>query len=66
MSASTSSPEPGSTLSQRKPEIASPLRVCELDRVGRQARTRPRVVEPGDDIPEWLQLVPIDFEAGSA
>jgi methyltransferase (TIGR00027 family) len=52
------------TFAQRRPEIASRLRVFEVDQPGPQAWKRRRLVELGFDIPEWLRLVPVDFEAG--
>ncbi len=52
------------TFAQRRPEIASRMRVFEVDRPGPQARKRQRLIELGFGIPEWLRLVPVDFEAG--
>jgi methyltransferase (TIGR00027 family) len=54
------------TFAQRKPEIASRLRVFEVDQPGHQAWKRQRLVELGFGIPEWLRLVPVDFEAGES
>ncbi|GGP86550.1 hypothetical protein GCM10010278_76340 [Streptomyces melanogenes] len=51
------------TFAQRKPEIASRLRIFEVDQPGPQAWKRRRLAELGYDIPEWLHLVPVDFEA---
>jgi methyltransferase (TIGR00027 family) len=51
------------TFAQRKPEIASRLRVFEVDQPGPQAWKRMRLLELGFGIPEWLRLVPVDFEA---
>ncbi|PYS32397.1 MAG: SAM-dependent methyltransferase, partial [Acidobacteria bacterium] len=51
---------------QRKPEIASRLRIFEVDRPGPQAWKRLRLIELGFGIPEWLRLVPVDFEGGDA
>jgi methyltransferase (TIGR00027 family) len=53
------------TFAQRRPEIASRLQIFEVDRPGPQAWKRWRLVELGFDIPEWLHLVPVDFEAES-
>ncbi len=53
------------TFSQRKPEIASRLRVFEVDRAGPQQWKRQRLIELGYGVPEWLRLVPVDFEAGA-
>src|SRR2546430_13515214 len=52
------------TFVQRRPEIASRLRIFEVDRPGPQAWKRQRLIELGFGIPEWLRLVPVDFEAG--
>lgn len=51
------------TFAQRRPEIASGLRVFEIDPPGPQAWKRRRLIELGFGIPEWLRLVPVDFEA---
>jgi methyltransferase (TIGR00027 family) len=54
------------TFAQRRPEIASRLRVFEIDRPAPQAWKRQRLIELGFGIPEWLRLVPVDFEAGGS
>jgi methyltransferase (TIGR00027 family) len=54
------------TFAQRRPEIASRLRVFEVDQPGPQAWKRRRLIELGFGIPEWLRLVAVDFEAGDA
>jgi methyltransferase (TIGR00027 family) len=54
------------TFAQRRPEIAARLRVFEVDRPGPQAWKRQRLIELGYGIPGWLQLVPVDFEAGGS
>jgi methyltransferase (TIGR00027 family) len=54
------------TFAQRRPEIASRLRLFEVDRPGPQAWKRQRLIELGFGIPEWLRLVPVDFEAGGS
>ncbi len=51
------------TFAQRRPEIACGLRVFEVDRPDPQAWKRQRLIELGFGIPEWLRLVPVDFEA---
>jgi methyltransferase (TIGR00027 family) len=51
------------TFAQRRPEIASRLRVFEVDQPGPQAWKRQRLTELGYGIPDWLRLVPLDFEA---
>jgi methyltransferase (TIGR00027 family) len=54
------------TLAQRRPEIASRLTVFEVDQPGPQAWKRRRLIELGFGVPEWLRLVPVDFEAGGS
>jgi methyltransferase (TIGR00027 family) len=51
------------TFAQRRPEIAAGLRVFEVDQPGPQAWKRQRLIELGYGIPDWLLLVPVDFEA---
>src|SRR6185312_167471 len=52
------------SFAQRKPEIASRLQVFEIDQPETQVWKRQRLIELGIGIPEWLRLVPVDFEAG--
>jgi methyltransferase (TIGR00027 family) len=54
------------TFAQRRAEIASRLRVFEVDRPGPQAWKHQRLIELGYGVPEWLRLVPVDFEAGTS
>lgn len=54
------------TFAQRRPEIASRLRVFEVDQPAPQAWKRRRLEELGFGVPDWLRLVPVDFEAGDA
>jgi methyltransferase (TIGR00027 family) len=54
------------TFAQRRPELASRLRVFEVDQPGPQAWKRQRLVELGYGVPGWLRLVPVDFEAGAS
>ena len=54
------------TFAQRRPDIASRLLVFEVDQPGPQAWKRQRLIELSFGIPEWLRLVPVDFEAGSS
>src|SRR3984957_6349581 len=54
------------TFAQRRPDLASRLRVFEVDRPGPQAWKRRRLIELGYGVPEWLRLVPVDFEAGDS
>jgi methyltransferase (TIGR00027 family) len=51
------------TFAQRRPELASRMRVFEIDRPGPQAWKRQRLVDLGYGIPSYLRLVPVDFEA---
>ncbi len=53
------------TFAQRRPEIASRLTVFEIDRPGPQAWKRRRLIELGFALPDWLRLVPVDFEVDS-
>jgi methyltransferase (TIGR00027 family) len=52
------------SFAQRRPQIASRLRVFEIDQPGPQAWKRQRLLELGFGIPDWLRFVPVDFEAG--
>jgi methyltransferase (TIGR00027 family) len=54
------------TFAQRKPEIASGLRVFEVDQPGPQAWKQQQLSELGFGVPEWLRFVPVNFEAGDA
>ena len=54
------------TFAQRRPELAARLRVFEVDQPGPQAWKRQRLIELGFGVPEWLRLVPVDFEAGGS
>ena len=54
------------TFAQRRPEVASRLRVFEIDRPGTQAWKRQRLIELGYGVPDRLKLVPVDFEAGDS
>jgi methyltransferase (TIGR00027 family) len=54
------------SFAQRRPEVASGLKVFEVDRPGPQAWKRQRLIELGFGVPEWLRLVPVDFEAGGS
>ncbi|ADJ45188.1 methyltransferase [Amycolatopsis mediterranei S699] len=53
------------TFAQRRPEIASRLRVFEVDQPGPQAWKRARLAELGLGVPDWLHFVPVDFETAS-
>jgi methyltransferase (TIGR00027 family) len=54
------------TFAQRRPDLASHLRVFEVDKPDTQAWKRRRLVELGYGIPDHLRLVPVDFEAGES
>ena len=54
------------TFAQRRPAIASGLRIFEVDQAGPQVWKRQRLIELGFGIPEGLRLVRVDFEAGGA
>jgi methyltransferase (TIGR00027 family) len=53
------------TFAQRRPDVASGLRVFEIDQPGPQAWKRRRLVEVGYGVPDWLRLVPVDFETNA-
>ena len=52
------------TFAQRRPELASQLRIFEVDQPETQAWKQRRLQELGFGIPEWLRFVPVNFEAG--
>ena len=54
------------TFAQRRPEFAARLRVFEVDQPAPQAWKRQRLIELGLRRPDWLRLVPVDFEAGAS
>ncbi len=54
------------TFAERKTEIASQMTVFEVDQPETQDWKRNRLIELELGIPEWLKLVPVDFEAGSS
>ena len=54
------------TLAQRRPELGDHLRIYEVDQPGTQAWKRRRLMEIGFGVPDWLRLVPIDFETGQS
>ncbi|HEY0934524.1 MAG TPA: class I SAM-dependent methyltransferase, partial [Trebonia sp.] len=54
------------TFAQRRPDLAGRLRVFEVDQPGTQAWKRRRLTELGYGVPDWLRLVPVDFEAGAS
>ena len=54
------------SFAQRRPDMASRLTVFEIDQPGTQAWKRQRLIDCGFDIPDWLKLVPVDFEADAS
>jgi len=50
------------TVAQRRPELGDHLRIFEVDQPGTQGWKRGRLEELGFGVPDWLRLVPIDFE----
>ena len=54
------------TFAQRRPDVAGRLRVFEVDQPAPQAWKRRRLTELGYGVPDWLRLVPVDFEAGGS
>jgi len=54
------------TFAQRRPDIASRLRVFEVDQPGAQQWKRQRLIEAGLGVASWLHFVPVDFEAGQS
>ncbi|MFI6047104.1 class I SAM-dependent methyltransferase [Nocardia sp. NPDC051321] len=54
------------TFAQRRPEIASRLTIFEIDQPDTQAWKRQRLTELGLGVPDWLRLVPVDFEASQS
>jgi methyltransferase (TIGR00027 family) len=53
------------SFAQRRPDVASGLKLFEIDRPGPQAWKRRRLIELGFGAPEWLNFVPVDFEGGA-
>jgi methyltransferase (TIGR00027 family) len=54
------------TLAQRRPDLGGRVRIFEVDQPGTQAWKGRRLVELGYGVPDWLRLVPIDFETGES
>ncbi|RQR61993.1 SAM-dependent methyltransferase [Burkholderia sp. Bp9125] len=54
------------TFAQRRPGLASSLQVFEVDQPGPQAWKRQRLISLGFGVPDWLHLVPVDFEASDS
>ncbi|WP_394618759.1 class I SAM-dependent methyltransferase [Lentzea sp. JNUCC 0626] len=51
------------TYAQRHPDAGSTMTVFEIDQPETQNWKRHRLLELGYGIPDWLRLVPVDFEA---
>jgi methyltransferase (TIGR00027 family) len=54
------------TFAQRRPELGARLQVFEVEQPVTQAWKRSRLLELGYAIPDWLKLVPVDFEANES
>jgi len=54
------------TFAQRRQDLASRLVVFEVDQPGTQAWKRQRLIDLGYGIPQWLRLVPVNFEEGAS
>jgi methyltransferase (TIGR00027 family) len=54
------------TFAQRRPDLASRLDVFEVDQPGTQAWKRQRLAGLGYGVPDWLHLVPVNFEDGTS
>lgn len=54
------------TFAQRRPSLASKLRVFEIDKPETQEWKKQRLVQLGYGIADNLQFVPVDFEAGES
>lgn len=54
------------TFAQRRPDIASRIRVFEVDQPGPQEWKRRRLVQLGLGVPDFLRFVPVDFKAGQS
>jgi len=54
------------TFAQRRPDVASHMRIFEVDQPGHQAWKQKRLIDLGYGVPEWLKFVPVDFESGES
>jgi methyltransferase (TIGR00027 family) len=56
------------TFAERRADLVTKtgLRVFEVDQPGTSAWKRRRLVELGYGVPDWLRLVPVDFESGAS
>jgi methyltransferase (TIGR00027 family) len=53
------------TFAQRRADLGGRLQVFEVDQPGTQEWKRQRLASLGYGVPDWLHLVPSDFEEGS-
>jgi methyltransferase (TIGR00027 family) len=53
------------TFAQRRPDMASKLRIYEIDRPGTLAWKQQRLTELSFGVPDHLRFVPVDFETSS-
>ena len=54
------------TFAQRRPDLASRMRVFEIDQPGPQAWKQERLAALDYTVPDWLRFVPVDFESGAS
>lgn len=54
------------SFAQRRPEIASRLKVFEIDQPGPQAWKRQRLIELDFGVPDWLRFVPVDLRSAGS
>ena len=54
------------TFAQRRPEVGAHLQVFEVEQPATQAWKQQRLIDLGYGVPDWLHLVPVDFEAGAS
>jgi methyltransferase (TIGR00027 family) len=54
------------TYAQRQNELASNLKIFEIDRSSPQSWKRQRLMELNFGVPSWLHLVSVDFESGES
>src|SRR3954453_3493429 len=50
------------TFAERRADLGDRLHVFEIDQPATQAWKRERLIELGFGVPDWLHLVPVDFE----
>ena len=54
------------TFAQRHSDLGERLSIYEIDQPSHQSWKRQRLIELGLGVPDWLHLVPVDFEAGAS